>query len=144
MKAGSQRQAGTPGILRRLAGMCYESLLLTGILIVFLILPHVVIAFFAHRVATASALWIHLFLTLLAYFVWFWSHGGQTLAMKTWKIQLLTHAGHPVHPAQALWRYLLCWPSLACGGIGILWAVFDRNGQFLHDRIAGTRLVVTD
>jgi uncharacterized RDD family membrane protein YckC len=140
LKAASEQRLSAPGILRRLASMGYEVLLLTGILIVFLIIPQVVIAYFAHRVATAGTLWIHLFLTLLVYFVWFWSHGGQTLAMKTWKIQLLTHDGQPVRPAQALWRYLLCWPSLACGGIGLLWALFDRDGQFLHDRIAGTRL----
>jgi uncharacterized RDD family membrane protein YckC len=140
LKAESGPRLSAPGILRRLASMGYEALLLTGILIVFLILPQIVIAFFAHRVATAGALWIHLFLTLLAYFVWFWSHGG-TLAMKTWKIRLLTHDGRPVRPAQALWRYLLCWPSLACGGIGLLWAIVDRDGQFLHDRIAGTRLL---
>jgi uncharacterized RDD family membrane protein YckC len=143
LKAASDHQLITPGILRRLASMCYESLLLTGILIVFLLLPQIVIAYFAHHVATASTLWIQLFLTLLIYFVWFWSHGGQTLAMKTWKIQLRTRAGHPISPAQALWRYLLCWPSLACGGIGLLWALFDREGQFLHDRIAGTRLVTS-
>ena len=130
-----------PGIARRLAGMCYELLLLSGVLIVFLILPHVLIGFFAHRIATAMGLWTHLFIVLLVYFVWFWCHGGQTLAMKTWRIRLLTRDGHPVQPAQAFLRYLLCWPSLAFGGIGILWAVFDRNGQFLHDRIAGTQLV---
>jgi len=131
------------GIPRRLAGMCYELLLSSGILIVFLILPHVLIGFFAHRVATAMALWTHLFIVLLVYFVWFWCHGGQTLAMKTWRIRLLTRDGRPVRPPQAFLRYLLCWPSLAFGGIGILWAVFDRNGQFLHDRIAGTQLVTT-
>jgi uncharacterized RDD family membrane protein YckC len=30
----------------------------------------------------------HVFFVLGAYFIWYWSHGGQTLAMQTWKIQL--------------------------------------------------------
>jgi uncharacterized RDD family membrane protein YckC len=48
----------------------------------------------------------------------------------------------PVRPAQALLRYLLCWPSIILGGVGIVWALFDRDRQFLHDRLAGTRLVM--
>jgi uncharacterized RDD family membrane protein YckC len=130
-----------PGILRRLAAMAYEILLLIGVLVVTLILPHVLIAAFAHQLATPTTLWAHLFVVLLVYFVGFWSHGGQTLAMKTWKIRLLTRSGTPVRPAQALLRYLLCWPSLGLGGIGIVWALVDRDRQFLHDRIAGTQLI---
>jgi uncharacterized RDD family membrane protein YckC len=130
-----------PGVLRRLAGMAYESLLLSAVLAVMLILPHLLIGAFAHRVATPALLWAHFFVVLLVYFIGFWSHGGQTLAMKTWRIRLLTRRGTPVRPARALLRYLLCWPSLGLGGIGILWALVDRDRQFLHDRIAGTQLV---
>jgi len=133
--------ADRPGILRRLAGMAYEILLLSGVLVVTLIVPHVLLGAFAHRVASPALLWAHLFIVLLAYCVGFWSHGGQTLAMKTWRLRLLSRDGGRVRPAQALLRYLLCWPSLGFGGIGIVWALFDRDRQFLHDRIAGTQLV---
>ena len=61
--------------------------------------------------------------------------------MKTWRIRLLASSGTPVRPTQALLRYLLCWPSLGLCGIGVLWALVDRDRQFLHDRIAGTQLV---
>ena len=130
------------GVLRRLAGMCYEALLLSGVLTIALIAPHVLLGAFAHRLASASVLWAHLFLVLLVYFLWFWTNGGQTLAMKTWRIRLVTCDGQSVRPAQALLRYLLCWPSLGLAGLGIVWALFDRDGQFLHDRIAGTQLVM--
>jgi uncharacterized RDD family membrane protein YckC len=130
-----------PGILRRLASMAYESILLSGLLAVALILPNLLLGAFAHRVATPPLLWAQLVIVLLVYCIGFWSHGGQTLAMKTWRIRLLTRNGGPVRPAQALLRYLLCWPSLVLCGIGILWALVDRDGQFLHDRIAGTQLV---
>lgn len=130
-----------PGILRRMAAMCYETLLVSGVLAVSLILPHILLAAFAHRAASAMVLWAHLFLVMLVYFVGFWSRGGQTLAMKTWRIRLVTQSGRAIRPAQALLRYLLCWPSLALGGVGMVWALVDRDGQFLHDRIAGTRLI---
>jgi len=131
----------SPGILRRIAGMAYETLLLSGILLLSLVFPHLLIGAFAHRVAAPSVLWVHLFLVLLVYFVGFWSHGGQTLAMKTWRIRLVSTSGQAIGPAQALRRFLWCWPSLTLGGIGLLWAFFDHDQQFLHDRLAGTRLI---
>ena len=132
-----------PSLLRRLASMFYEILLLLAVLALLLALPHVLIGAFMHRVATPTLLQAHFFLVLLIYFLWFWCHGGQTLAMKTWHIRLVGTDGAPVRPAQALLRYLLCWPGIVLGGVGILWALFDRDGQFLHDRIVGTRLVMS-
>lgn len=131
------------GIARRLASLLYESLLLSGVLLLTLLLPHLLIGAFAHRVASAPILWAHLFLVLLIYFVGFWRYGGQTLAMKTWRIRLISRDGSAISTAQALQRFLWCWPTLALGGIGLIWALFDRDRQFLHDRLAGTRLVTT-
>ena len=139
--ATANRRFPAPAIFRRLAGMCYEAILLAGVLVVALIIPHVLIGVFTHRVATALVLWPHLFVVLLIYFVGFWSKGGQTLAMKTWRIRLVTRHGHGIGTRQALLRYFLCWPSLALGGIGIFWALIDSDRQFLHDRLAGTRLI---
>ena len=145
MSAPEQKQlAGqVPGIPRRLASMFYEMLLLLGVLALLLVLPQVLLSALSHRVAAPVIFQAHFFLVLLVYFLWFWSNGGQTLAMKTWRIRLQTQGGLPVRPAQAAVRFLLCWPSIALGGAGILWALFDRDGQFLHDRIAGTRLLLT-
>ena len=130
-----------PGLLRRLAAMAYESIIACAVLLAGLLLPHVLLAAFTGYIAATGTLWAHLFLLLLVYFVWFWSHGRQTLPMKTWRIRLLTREGHGLRPERALLRYLLCWPSLGLGGIGLLWALVDRDGQFLHDRLAGTRLL---
>lgn len=120
--------------------MLYESLLLLGVLAVTFIVPHLVLGMVWGVTLPGGALWLHLFLVFGAYFVWYWSHGGQTLAMQTWKIELRTVAGEAPSLRQAGLRYLLAWPSLALGGLGILWAVFDKDRQFLHDRLAGTRV----
>jgi len=79
---------------------------------------------------------------LLFYFTWYWSNGGQTLAMKTWRIRLVTRDGFVVRPGQAFLRFLLCWPSIMLFGVGLVWAVFDRERLFLHDRLAGTQLLM--
>lgn len=131
-----------PAISRRLASMFYETILLAAALLILMVLPHVIIGAFTHRLATPPVLQAHFFLSLLLYFGWFWTHGGQTLAMKTWRLQLVDANGGPVRPGQALLRYCLCYPSLLLAGVGFFWALFDRDRQFLHDRIAGTRITL--
>jgi uncharacterized RDD family membrane protein YckC len=126
----------TPGLPRRLASMGYEAVLLFAV------------AFFAAwlfyfasggRDATTGAtrylLQLFIALVFAGYFLWCWLRGGQTLAMKAWRIRLVG-----VTPARALLRFalaLLLVPTL----ISIVWSLFDGERQFLHDRLAGTRLV---
>jgi uncharacterized RDD family membrane protein YckC len=96
------------------------------------------------------------------YFTWFWAR-GQTLAMKTWHIRVVDRHGRALSQGHALLRYLLSWlwflPPLAIAGaldasgaeVGLLtlgwvlvWALLSRfhsQRQFLHDALAGTRLV---
>jgi uncharacterized RDD family membrane protein YckC len=92
--------------------------------------PHVRILFQVYLVAVTGA-----------YFVWQWTHGGQTLPMKTWRMRLLTAAGAPVSTRLGCVRYLAALAGLLAVGTGFLWALVDRDRQFLHDRAAGTRIV---
>lgn len=75
------------------------------------------------------------------YFIWFWTHGGQTLAMQTWKIRVVSKDGKALTIKQAISRYLFAVIGITSFGFGIIWALFDRDRQFLHDRLAGTRIV---
>jgi uncharacterized RDD family membrane protein YckC len=84
---------------------------------------------------------LYLFLIVGLYFMWCWLRGGQTLPMKTWKLKLETADGRKITPKQALVRYILAWLSLLFAGLGFLWAIVDRDRQFLHDRLASTRIV---
>ncbi len=131
-----------PGIGRRLTSMLYEGLVVFSISLIGFLLPQVALAGFG-MAASAKQLWLHLVILLMLYFVWCWLNGGQTLPMKTWKLRIANPDGSPPRPTQALLRYLAAWPSIALFGVGILWAVFDRDKQFLHDRIAGTRIIST-
>jgi uncharacterized RDD family membrane protein YckC len=105
-----------------------------------------------------------LFVVLGVYFIWFWSHGGQTVAMKAWRIRVLRADGSPLSLTRALARYLLGWlwflpgllvlwlagarsaggmlATIAAGVIG--YAALTRlnpDRQFWHDLACGTRLV---
>lgn len=136
------QQAGIPGILCRLICGIYEALLLVGVIAAAVVFPQMLYAMVANQTAPHWLMQYHLLAILAFYFTWFWRHGGQTLAMKTWKIRLENvRNDEAITLTQCLLRFALCWPSWLCFGAGIFWALFDREQQFLHDRIAGTRLV---
>jgi uncharacterized RDD family membrane protein YckC len=75
------------------------------------------------------------------YFIWQWQRGGKTLAMKTWRLRLVTREGAPLTWRVGLKRFLYAIPAALLLGIGFLWALIDRDGLFLHDRLAGTMII---
>ena len=131
-----------PTLTRRLLCMLYEGLVVFSILLIGFLMPQIVFNAFG-LVMGGRLLLLHIFLLLMTYFVWCWVNGGQTLPMKTWKMRVANRDGGPLRPTQAILRYLAAWPSFLLGGIGIIWVLFDHDKQFLHDRIAGSRIVST-
>ena len=71
------------------------------------------------------------------YFAGCWWRFGQTLAMKTWRLLVTSADGGPLRPHQALTRLLVASITLP---LSLIWPLFDRDRQFLHDRLAGTRV----
>lgn len=131
----------TPSLRRRLASMLYEGLLLIGVLFAGFLVPHIALGMLGNILVPGVLLLLHALAILLAYFLWFWRRAGQTLAMRTWKIRLEASSGGAPRLEQLLFRFILAWPSVLFFGCGLIWAVFDRDRQFLHDRLSGTRLV---
>lgn len=155
-------QAPATSITRRLAVMLYESLLLFGVLFIAGWIFGTLLQQ-RHALYLRQGLQYWLFIVIGVYFIWFWSHGGQTLAMKTWRVRLTAADGGPVSMPRATLRYLLSWlwfvPGLLVAKLlGVhgwllvaipaanllIWAALawlDPARQFVHDRIVGTRLV---
>lgn len=130
-----------PGIRRRLASGVYDAMLLVGVVMLLFLAPYVAIGLIFHVTPPGPLLAIHLIAIFAAYFLWYWRHGGQTLAMQTWKIRLVSVTGEPPSWRQLILRFVLACFSVGFYGAGLLWAVFDRDRQFLHDRLAGTRII---
>lgn len=127
-------------VRRRLASMVYESLLILAVL------------FCASLLFRGAALdplteplrhlyQAYLFVVLGLYFVVCWHRGGQTLPMKTWRIRVMRADGTALSVSRAALRYLLAWPCIGLAGAGIFWALIDPDRRFLHDRLAGTKIV---
>jgi uncharacterized RDD family membrane protein YckC len=150
-----------PSLTRRMACWLYEGMLMFGVVFIagylFSTLTQT-----RHALDNRHLQQAFLFVVFGIYFTWFWAK-GQTLAMKTWDIRVVDAQGKALTQARALWRYVLSWlwllPPLAVGGayglpggelavivIGwvLVWGLLSRfhsQRQFLHDALAGTRLV---
>lgn len=72
------------------------------------------------------------------FFVWFWSHGGQTLGMRAWRLKIQRMDGTTISMMQAVIRLFT-----AFLGLGNLW-LLSRNseGMSLQDRMSGSEMVV--
>lgn len=100
----------TPASLwRRLAAIVYDGLLLFAILIIAsaLTLPFTGGKGTAHQ----QPLLTLYFLAVIFFFNgWFWTHGGQTLGMRAWRIQIVQKDGLPLNWKLAFVRFLLSLP----------------------------------
>lgn len=129
-----------PALARRLGSGLYDLLLLVALLLV-ATFPFLALVGESTSGWRRHLLQLYVLAVGAAYFVGFWSRGGQTLAMRTWRIRVVRADGRPLTRARALHRYLVALLSFFALGAGFVWALFDRDGQFLHDRLAGTALV---
>jgi uncharacterized RDD family membrane protein YckC len=138
----SAAPAVTAGLGRRLGSLCYEVLLLAAILF----FGGWAFLFPSRNLDPALArplLQLVLFALTAAYFTYCWTHGGQTLPMKTWRIRLVMRDGNAISLGTGMRRYAFAVIGIGLCGLGLIWALFDRERQFLHDRLAGTKIVRT-
>jgi uncharacterized RDD family membrane protein YckC len=163
MQNTDSQAATAPPVRRRIMAMVYEAFLLLAVEMVAVAL-FLLLTGNRHAPVYQHGLKFFLFLVTAAYFVHFWTDSGHTLAMKTWRIKLVMDGYRRVPFRIAAIRYLLAWgwflPALiVCAAFGwtgkaevsaaiavgvVAWgltAFLDKDRQFLHDKLAGTRLV---
>ncbi len=128
-----------PAWLRLAACMLYDGLVVLALSFA-LALGFILLFGDASHGLKRYALQLFLWLGIGLYFVWCWRKSGQTLAMQTWQLKLSHGQANLLNWPQALIRYALASLSLGAFGLGFAWAVFDRDGLFLHDRLLNSRI----
>lgn len=140
------------GVIRRLAAMVYDSLLVFGVLF-----TATIPALFLHQqrqvtnnevihelspLVDGLLFQLYLVAVVVVFFCWFWKRNGQTLGMQAWRLKLVSSDGNALLLRQCLVRLVVAPVSLLCGGLGYWWAWIDRQGLTWHDRLSNTRVVV--
>ncbi len=139
IKPGSDL-AVSPGFFRRLAAQFYDIVLLiaillvaNGVLLLFTDTETLKIYSVLHRTYLISICFL--------FYAWFWTHGGQTLGLRAWKIKVLTLDQKPISWSQALLRFItatLSWTVFL--GLGFIWVLFNKNKLSWHDQLSKTAL----
>jgi len=139
-------QSRGPGLLRHLAAILYDLLLVAAV---------VIAAAFAYTILVQSLtgadltqgiarllFQLYLLTVILGYYLYFWTAGRQTLAMRAWRLLILRQDGAPLSALDALRRIGFAILTLAPAGLGLWWRLFDRDGLSWYDRLAGTRTLL--
>ncbi|MCB1774209.1 MAG: RDD family protein [Gammaproteobacteria bacterium] len=135
--------AARPGLLRRLAAIFYDSWLIAGIWLLGVIVDTFVRDEQGLGLAVSHLpLQVFLVAAPFLFFGWFWTHGGQTLGMRAWRLKLLDSHGQPVTWRQSLIRVAGAYLSSFAVGLGYLAVLVDPDKQAWHDRLSSTRLVI--
>jgi len=152
------------GILRRLAALVYDGLLLFSVIFV---ATAATLVFTNGEAVGPGNLWLRVYLMTVAFlfFGWFWTHGGQTLGMRAWRLRAERLDGDNMGWTDALRRYLcglglflplfaglILQPGEAARsvvvGLGLLppivaflWIRRSPEGLAWHDRASRTRVI---
>jgi len=131
------------GFLRRLAAQLYDGLLLLAVLFMAVAIA---LPFNGGNAYPAGHIGFSLYLLTVSffYYAWFWTHGGQTLGMRAWKIRLEKADGTPCDAKTALSHWIIGVILGSLMGLGWWFALIDRKGRALQDVICRTRVLRTD
>lgn len=149
--SAEDRYLPSPSLLRRLAVMFYDSLLVlacclatTGIII---FIKGSIVGFDTLQAqhsaaATGWVLQLAVISVIYLFFAGFWTFSGQTLGMQAWRVRLDNHAGGRISWKQAAIRLAVALPSLLFLGIGYWWILFNADKQSWPDILSGSHLVL--
>lgn len=125
---------------RRFGAMLYDFFLLIGMLI---IASAIVVIPFKLTPDKPTFIFYQLYIFTITYifYIWFWTHSGQTLGMQTWKFKITTTKGEPVNLSQATIRYFVAIISITVFGLGFFWSIVDKKNRTWHDIASRTKLI---
>jgi len=140
------------GIMRRLGALMYDFLVAMAVYAVAHFVGFIIVAVLANLnptfcadnadiqqcLITSDVYSGYLITVVCLFFIWFWTHGGQTLGMRAWRLKVQRMNGTSITVFQAILR--LCSGFL---GLGNIWLLSKNSeGMSLQDRISGSEIVV--
>ena len=131
------RECPSASLIKQIAAMVYDSLLVFAILF---LASAVAIVFNRGEAINPNPLFsLYLLLAVFTFYAWFWQKSGQTLGMRAWKIQIITEFGGRPGWGICYLRLVFALLSILCLGLGYLWRLFAPYTW--HDRLSQTRII---
>ena len=123
-----------------MAALCYDALLLLALLAV---LTALLIGLRGGAAIPPQTWWFQGLVIGICtlFYSWFWTHGGQTLGMRAWRIRVVRDDGAPLVWRDALLRFGAAWLALLPAGWGFWSCFFDAERRCWHDRVTHTRVL---
>lgn len=136
----SHLKTARPGLLRHLIVIIYDLLLLLSCLLLATLI--IVALNGGEAVGQGNPFFIaYLFLVSFLFYGWFWTHGGQTLGMRSWQVFLLSHANEPVSWQQAFLRFAVTFIAWLPLGFGIWYQYLGKDKVSWPDSLSSTYLI---
>lgn len=130
-----------PSLFRHLMIMLYDALLLLSVLFFAAVIA--VIANGGEAIGAQNPIFLfYLLMVSLFFYGWFWTHGGQTLGMRAWKVFLVGQQHKQVTWKQAGLRFSAGLISWFCLGLGFWWQWLGKEKQSWPDMFSQTRLII--
>jgi len=127
------------GIKRRIGAFIYDIILLIALLI---LATAIVMPITGGAVNKGNPMFqVYIFLVIFFFYGWFWTHGGQTLGMRAWKIRVELDNGQSLKWPQAILRFTL---SIMTFGVGLIWCLWDEKHRALYDKLAKTQVILVE
>ncbi len=150
--------AQTPPLLKRLAAMGYDSLLVFALLflsggiyieiarrIAHIASAEVTTGQIVTEIAPAASgplFTIYLVLVVGLFFSYFWCKAGQTLGMQSWRLKIQNADGSLISVKQAFIRYGVAIVSLCFFGAGYFWVLVDKENKTWHDKASKSETIL--
>lgn len=143
-----------PGLFRRLASAFYDLMLMLALLMVLILAYQQGILRMVYGSEALQAmsdagtldrdplLTALMILAIYGFFGLFWTLRGQTLGAQAWRVRVQQPDGRSITWRQSIIRVTVGLLSWLCGGLGIWWALWNKQSRTWHDIASGTQTVV--
>ena len=157
MNIQTEQALPSANLFRRIMAMLYDAFLLLGISFAYGVIVLLIRKLVGDDTMQAPSnllqvmIVIGLWFCYALFYVWCWRKTGQTLGMKSWRLQLQSQGlnSQDQNQDQQLPGWKECWLrcllaplSMAIFGIGYLWCLVDKQGDCLHDIYSNTKVVL--
>lgn len=144
----------TPGVARRVASAFYDLMLCLALLMVLTLAYQQGVLRLVYGAETLEAmssagqldrdpiLSVLMLVAIYGFLSLFWTLRGQTLGMQAWRMRVQQPDGTSITWRQAINRVSFALLGWLCGGLGIWWALWDKESRTWADIVSGTRTVI--